>query len=498
MQNTTGTGWRRTPLAALSAVLAAVPAWAAPQVAVDGVTQDSDTGIVSVTYTLSDGPAIITADILSGGASIGTNTLAFCEGDVMQMATNGTHVFTWDPAKAWPGHAGETASLTFAVTAWATNTPPDVVVSDLRNAALRWYPGLDALPDGVTADRYKTYEMVLRKIPGTAAGVWTMGSSHSGHTTKTLGNWAVETAHSVLFTNDWYIGVYPLTQGQYLRVTGAYPDSFFTNALARAKRPVETISYNTFRGLTWPANLYEGAGGKIPTFRAKTGLYVDLPTEAQWEFSCRAGTTTLYWTGSSLTGARTRDRGGLPSSAYPENLEGYVSGDSTAWHNWTYGNGAPEVGSYAPNGYGLYDMHGGVFEWCLDWVAKETVYWEATCVYTNPVGAASRLDSYANCAVATRGGSWKTVDNEARSSGRRLQSYNGSSEGVFGFRLAIPNIPPVTVTDTKSRTASVTVPDEPSTASGALASLEARTTSVADGDDVAFTTAPAGTILLFR
>jgi hypothetical protein len=91
----------------------------------------------------------------------------------MSRLDPGSHSFTWDPARAWPTAPDTVANLTFHVTAWDDTTPPDVLVTDLRTGTTRYYPNLDALPGGITADRYKTVELVMRKIPGTAAGVWT-------------------------------------------------------------------------------------------------------------------------------------------------------------------------------------------------------------------------------------------------------------------------------------------------------------------------------------
>ena len=421
--------------------------------------QEAPNEAVVVTYEL-DGEAIVTADVLRDGVSLGANAQAACAGDVMRRVAAGTHSFTWNPQKG-EIPVGETTSIAFALTAWDVEMPPDVIVCDLRDGELRYYPSLAALPDGVTDDRYKTTEIVFQRIPGTAAGEWTMGSptDEVGHKFQTFGNWALETQHKVRFTNDWYMGVYPVTQAQYLRVRGNYPDSFFTNALARAKRPVDNLTLVDVRGSAWPENLFDGANSSkvVGRFRSATGLYLDLPTEAQWEFSCRAGTTTPYASGTTITTAgRYKDNGGEPSEAYPENLEGFISGGAVSdYRSWTAGNGAPEVGTFEPNAFGLYDMHGGIFEYCLDWAG--TADWDTTIVYTNPVGVV-RSASFGGITVIARGGAWSSEATECRSAARRIQNYQnaGGKDTVappFGFRLAIQNVPPDVRNETKTANA---------------------------------------------
>ena len=462
--------------------------------------RQTDAQTVTVDYELTT-EAIVTADILRDGASIGTNVLAVCAGDIMKRLPTGSHSFTWDARAGWPGHDGETQTLTFELTAWDVDTPPDVIVSDLRDGSLRYYPGLAALPDGVTADRYKTTEIVFRRIPGTAAGEWTMGSpeSEAGRASKTAGNWGDETQHRVRFTNDWYMGVYPVTHAQYLRVTGNCPAAFFTNALARAKRPLDGLSFDAVRGLTWPTGLFDGARADraVSKFRTASGLYLDLPTEAQWEFACRAGTTTPYATGETLTGGRFADNGGYPSEDYPENLDGFVKGETAGYRNWTSGNGAPEVGSFAPNGFGLYDLQGGVFEYCLDWVDPNG--WDTTGVHTNPVGAAG-LDAAFGKAIVARGGAWTSPTAECRSAARRVQNcyQAGGVAQEFGFRLALQNVSPEVRKESKTATVAVTTENPVGVTSGTADGLDVRTVWTAVTDYMEILTAKLGALFILR
>ncbi len=139
-----------------------------------------------------------------------------------------------------------------------------------------------------------------------------------------------------------------------------------------------------------------------------------LPTEAEWEYACRAGTTTPFHTGNNLTTDQANYNGNYP---YRDNPEG------------VYLEGTTPVGSYPPNAWGLYDMHGNVWEWCHDWYGSE--YYE-TCkqqgVKENPRGPDT--GSYR----VLRGGGWRSGAQNCRSAFRNLASP-GYRTGNVGFRL---------------------------------------------------------------
>ena len=135
--------------------------------------------------------------------------------------------------------------------------------------------------------------------------------------------------------------------------------------------PVEMVSWNDIRGGTWPGGT-PGTTTFMGILGAKTGLVCDLPTEAQWEYACRAGTTTAYNNGSD-------------SDLDP--LGWYSSNSNSTTH---------EVGTKTPNAWGLYDMHGNVSEWCLDW--QGGTYWWTRKDPAGPAGPLRRR--------VARGGSW--------------------------------------------------------------------------------------------
>ena len=146
--------------------------------------------------------------------------------------------------------------------------------------------------------------------------------------------------HRVRITNPFYMSKYEVTQEQWERVMGNNPANF-----KGAKNPVEQVSWNDCQGFIKTLN---GLGKEVGTF--------SLPTEAEWEYACRAGTSTPFHTGETI-------------STDEANYNG----------NYTYGNGRKgqyrektvAVGSFAPNKFGLYDMHGNAWEWCEDWYAAD-------------------------------------------------------------------------------------------------------------------------------
>jgi formylglycine-generating enzyme required for sulfatase activity len=292
----------------------------------------------------------------------------------------------------------------------------DYLVVDLSEGpdATNWPVSyLAAPPVGGWTDEYKTTKLVLRRIP---AGTFTMGSPETE-----LGWYGDEPQHAVTLTKDFYIGVFEVTQKQWERVMGNWP-SYFTNAAYRESRPVETVSYNDLRGTVaganWPTDGNVDTNSFMGRLRAKTGQAFDLPTEAQWEQACRAGTTNALNSGKDLTTTSNCPNMDVVGRYWYNGGSGYsANGDDSV--------GSAKVGSYLPNAWGLYDMHGNVMEWCLDW------YESAPAGALDPPGPAS------GSRRVLRGGGWDIGARYCRSAGR-LNGVPTARYGSSGFRVFLP------------------------------------------------------------
>jgi formylglycine-generating enzyme required for sulfatase activity len=313
-------------------------------------------------------------------------------------------------AKPYDGKRFKTTS-TYRTTIYLTaptNSPHLVIdisggpsASNYPVAMLDWQPAYNEV--------FKMTNIVLRKL---AAGAYVMGSP-----TNELGRGADEgPQHTVTLTKDFYISVFEITQAQYSNVMGHNP-AYFVEGSRADMRPVEQVSWNMARGGTWP--------GGVPTntsflgrLQARTGVAFDLLTEAQWEYACRAGTTTSWNNGTSITN--------IESDANLNRLGRYWFNDGYKYTtNLTKGAHAV-VGSYTPNGAELYDMHGNVREWCLDWAGAYSAGDE-----TDPVGPGLGLGR------VQRGGSWYEYSAECRAAARASDAP-GQGDWKYGLRIAAP------------------------------------------------------------
>jgi formylglycine-generating enzyme required for sulfatase activity len=223
------------------------------------------------------------------------------------------------------------------------------------------------------------------------------GTFRMGSSTNELGRWDWEGPQTaVTISRGFWLGAYEVTQGEYEAVTGSNP-SLFTGD---DDRPVEQVSWNDATNYCMALTERERAAGRIPA----NSVY-RLPTEAEWEYACRAWTSTRFSHGDD---PGYRD---LPQYAW-------------SWHN--SGLTTQPVGRKLPNPWGLYDMHGNVWEWCQDGWSDSLP--GGTVI--DPPGHAS--DSYR----VLRGGAWSYEAPDCRSASRSRGTVDDRYSG-FGFRVLL-------------------------------------------------------------
>ena len=278
----------------------------------------------------------------------------------------GTHRMTWDMGTDMGANYNR-AKFSMKMHAYANAAPYLVIDLSAGSEATKYEVSyLSEMPAASWPLEYKTTKLVLKLV---VPGTFIMGSPDDevGHNWDSSYN--DETRHQVTLTQPFYMGVFELTQQQYNLVMGANPSSYKGDS-----RPVERISYETIRGSTlgagWPNHRQVDASSFMGKLRSRTGLTFDLPTEAQWEYTCRAGTDSALNNGLNITNT-TRSAQLNDVARY-----GYNTSDGKGGYSEH-----TEVGSYRPNAWGFYDMHGNVAEWCLDWWGKMS-----SSLVTDPVG----------------------------------------------------------------------------------------------------------------
>jgi len=267
------------------------------------------------------------------------------------------------------------------------------MIVDLTKTGKKAISYLDDAPKNGWSDEFRTTKIALRKIAP--------------------GSFEYRPGKSFKITKPFYIGVFEITQKQYEKVMQKNPSEFKGDMM-----PVERVGYFDIRGRSkgqnWPKDNEVDNDSYLGKLRKRFGLDFDLPTEVQWEYACRAGTKGDF------------NVDGVELAKLGKCKDNYKPGDHHV-----------KVGSFLPNAWGIYDMHGNVWEFCLD-RGKDFLGWvwfgwnsEPKETDTDPKGPAvgtSRI---------IRGAAWDAPLGHYRSSSRcHIDSYH--TNAAVGFRLACP------------------------------------------------------------
>ncbi len=387
--------------------------------------QSRETQKVHVSYTLSnqnDEPAYVVMDVLTNGVSIGLQNISTFENaaTVSQLdgapVACGSHEIVWNARKDWRGNLSTDAQV--QLTAFYTNRFDLYMVVDLS--------------EGPTAERYPVSYTTVEPDPDSdytciSNKLWlkrvNAGSFMMGSPSSEIGRLSNENRHKVTLTKPFFAGVFPVTAAQYALVTGVsrqldngyiYP----ADRAAASLTPAIGASWVEIRGedslQAWPASDAVSPGSFMGLLRAKTGLDgFDLPTEAQWEYACRAGTTTAFNNGQDST-----VDGSVPTAEEP-GLNAY------AWYLAISGGVAHRVGQKLPNDWGFYDFHGCCWEWVLDCLKSDL----GTAAVTDPK---TGYGQGTNNNRVQRGGSYNQRSFYCRSA---LRSNSAATTGNSGFRV---------------------------------------------------------------
>lgn len=346
----------------------------------------------------------------------------------------GTHRMTWDMTKDAPS----LVTTNFVVNIQAYHGLPLYMVIDTSKG---WDSNLGfpvtylrEVPEGGWSDEYKKTKIVLRRID---PGSFMMGSPETE-----LGHRDDETLHPVTITKPFYIGVFEITCWQWAQLmatgvpNGSSEQAHGNNNLDSVGTRPQCATYDEIRGKdkgsAWPGSSDVDDNSFMWRIRKATNNpLIDLPTEAQWEYACRAGTDTGLNNGNDLTKLEN-----CPIISLLATCQGNRSG---GYYSYGYGNYVyygTVVGSWLENAWGLYDMHGNIAEWCLDWYGA----YDLSSVQVDPRGAVLNAEGRR----ITRGGHIDNRAAECRSAARASSAVNDYAYNVRdhyvihnGFRFVV-------------------------------------------------------------
>jgi formylglycine-generating enzyme required for sulfatase activity len=272
---------------------------------------------------------------------------------------------------------------------------------------------IDPASSPAPARFYRTVATIPANFAWVPSGVFVMGSP----TNESLRISNSETQHNVTLTKGLYMGQFLVTQGSYLSLMHTNPSYFNTNHgySLDLTRPVEQVSWADATNYCAQYTAQEQAAGRLPP-----NFIYRLPTESEWEYACRAGTTTPFYYGNNLSNSMANFDGEYE----------YVGGVGTVFNSsGVFLNRTTSVGGYQANAWRLYDMAGNLWEWCQDWYGTLSA---ASLI--DPQGPASGSER------VFRGGTFNATGALCRSANRN-KTNPAIGANTIGFRFVLALTP---------------------------------------------------------
>lgn len=316
--------------------------------------------LVDIDFTIggaSEGEAFF-IDV-TASAENGARTLYAKSFTSEPIAKAGANRIVWDFGADYPDYRADDVRVTVTATPFADSTPVYLVVDLSGGASATSYPVryTTTAPTMTVGqpDPCKTTELWLRRVK--AKNVTSQMGNIGGNAAS--GGYA---GHNCTLTNDYYLGIFPVTGEQLANICNAR-NQWFTNVLCRATRPVDSQGIGATRGtLNFPPrSAAKSASSPLGRLSSRTGLAFDLPTEWQWEFAMRAGSTASVYPGASTI---------------------IVTRNAETRNYAVEEGGTTYVDNCQPNDWGFYCIFGNTWEWCLN--RAQTISKDGN--YTDPMG----------------------------------------------------------------------------------------------------------------
>ena len=362
-----------------------------PTATLTSFVQDAASRRVTIEYTLENGPAVVTLELMTNGVPIPASGFVCPTTDSLKVPVNakvgsGSYKIYWQADRDAPGFAAAAGKFSVRLQTWKLDNPPLYMGIDLTTKSnVTYYASRESVEGGEQALRWKTDWMLFRRVPAKGAE-WLM--SAGGNNTRESG-----TKHYVKFSHDYYAAIYETSQKQFANIlanTGVSGITIGTSGYVGEDKdlhPAEGMSIAALRGMVaddidWPNTghvVRNPPKSILGCLRDFSGVDVDLPTEAEWEYACRAGTATKFCCGNTF-----------------DNAYGWTTANCTS---------TMVIGTTTPNAWGLYDFHGNVYEPCLDWPSPDYAEEDDNVDPEGPKGACTET-GYTGERRCLRGGAW--------------------------------------------------------------------------------------------